>query len=324
MRPAQLAQIAEEANLAPSVHNTQPTRWQRDGTGALLLTLAADRLLAVGDPKGQDARFSGGTALRGTVLALARQGLGVKGWEIDGGKARLEFGGEPAAAPDLGLLQKRTTWRGGFSKTSAANLADLTDICNRRSDVTLAAESGQIHRLAELNDMSSLGIMRNPAFRAELCHWMRFTRSDPRWSKDGLSAEALAMSGFEARAAQIVLRRPVFEMLDRLGLGKAIVSEGAKTRSATGLATFHRPRDEDCWTSGMHFYDFWIALTAAGLAAWPMAVLADDPDANREVVRLLGLPETDRLITVLRVGPHPGARQPAKARLGAAELVREV
>ena len=38
-----LAALAAEANLAPNVHNTQPTRWRLEAASLRLLGLAGDR-----------------------------------------------------------------------------------------------------------------------------------------------------------------------------------------------------------------------------------------------------------------------------------------
>ncbi len=321
MKPDLLRKIAEEANLAPSVHNTQPVRWTLDGPGAILLSLDRARKLHVGDPSGNDARLSGGAALHGTIQALARHGKGVLGWEHDGDRIRVALGGDPLRPPEIALLRKRTTYRAGFAASGSAHRNSLALISGARSDTTLTVAPQEIAALSELNDSASLRVMRNSAFRRELLDWMRLDRRHPNWLQDGLSAEALALSRTEAFAAGIALRKPFFEAFDALGLSRMIVSEDQKTRSATGLLAFHRPGEEDRWTSGTHFYDLWIALTEAGFAAWPMAVLADDPEANAEVARRMKLPEDHTLITVLRVGPHPGNRQPAKARLAPEDLV---
>ena len=321
MTPEFLARIAQEANLAPSAHNTQPTRWATDGNNSICLSLDPTRLLPVGDPANKDARLSGGAALYGTVLALARHGHGVTGWEACDDQARIEVCDVPGPVLPIETLKKRTTFRAGFAKASSDMCKTLVKTCSDRSDAALTIEQHHIEKLSEFNDEASLNVMRSPDFRAELLNWMRLRASDPRWVQDGLSAEALALSGLEALSAGFVLKRPVFEILDRLGFGKTIVSEHAKTLTATGLVAFHRPAEEDRWTSGGKFYEFWLALTDAGFAAWPMAVLADDQTARKEVMRHFELADDRDLITVLRVGPHPGSRQPEKARLPAEQLV---
>ena len=52
------------ANLAPSVHNTQPTRWRLDDDGTLSDSLGTPRVVCrIGDPGLRDAGLCGGAAL---------------------------------------------------------------------------------------------------------------------------------------------------------------------------------------------------------------------------------------------------------------------
>ena len=102
--------IVAEANLAPSVHNTQPTRWTIDGN-ALILSLDKNRLLQVGDPTARDARLSMGAALHGTSIAANRNGLGVVGIESHNAKVRIEFCKDAVTVWDKAVIDRRLTWR---------------------------------------------------------------------------------------------------------------------------------------------------------------------------------------------------------------------
>ena len=117
--------IVEEANLAPSVHNTQPARWLFR-PGKIEIYADRSRFLKVGDPSFRDAGLSCGAAAEGTRLALAKRGIGVSeildNWELptdlEGEFRRaavLKFGG--AAQPDdlEGQVKERFTWRGKFA-----------------------------------------------------------------------------------------------------------------------------------------------------------------------------------------------------------------
>ena len=59
------------------------------------------------------------------------------------------------------------------------------------------------------------------------------------------------MNGLEAAAARMVLRSPMFNAIDALGLSSALVSEKAKTRSAAAIVLFHRPVGEEPIDSGV-------------------------------------------------------------------------
>ena len=54
--------MVAEANLAPSVHNTQPARWQFEGD-VIRLYAHLESCLKVGDPEFRDAGLSCGAAL---------------------------------------------------------------------------------------------------------------------------------------------------------------------------------------------------------------------------------------------------------------------
>ncbi|MEM9341607.1 MAG: hypothetical protein AAGA87_01035 [Pseudomonadota bacterium] len=319
MTPETLAQVVAEANLAPSTHNTQPTQWRLDGDG-LILSLNPQRFLPVGDPTNRDARLSMGAALYGTELALKSRGYTIRATEA-ADEVRLAFSSGEATPPERPIT-RRTSYRAGFSAPTDAQTTALNQLCHARDDAALTVDADTIEALARLNDATSLTIMRDRAFRDELRHWMRLKPSHPGWSQDGLSAEALAMSGIEALGAGIALSNPVFTLLDKIGLTKTITAEYGKTITSTGIVAFHRPEGEDRLTSGRQFYDLWLAFTEADLAAWPMAALADDPNANAEVCSILKIPENQILINVFRVGPHPGRAQPPKARLSPDKLIR--
>ena len=322
MTPETLEDVVFEANFAPSTHNTQPTQWALDGDG-LILSLNPKRFLPAGDPSNQDARLSMGAAMYGTEIALSHRGYRVLDFERHAGMIRIAFSrGEPHTVPPKRLVSLRTSYRAGFAAPTEAQKEALGTLCRSRVDAALTMDQTTIEALATLNDAASLTTMRDRAFRDELQEWMRLKPSHPSWDKDGLSAEALAMSGIEALAAGIALSSPVFDLLDKVGLAKMMTAEYGKTLSSTGIVAFHRPEEEARLTVGRNFYDLWLRFTEAGLSAWPMAVLADNPDANAEVCRLMGVPENHTLINVFRVGPHPGASQPHKARLGPEDLIK--
>jgi nitroreductase len=73
---AALAEAADAARLAPSVHNTQPWRWRVQGES---LDLLADRgrALPVADPNGRLLTMSCGAALHHARVALAAEGCQV-------------------------------------------------------------------------------------------------------------------------------------------------------------------------------------------------------------------------------------------------------
>lgn len=321
------------ANLAPSVHNTQPARWYFGEDGAIWILSDPARHLAIGDPTGRDAGLSCGAALEATVLGLSAFGIEAEAVDIlwNAGAASPVAGMVPAArlATRVGVgaaaladqVPRRFTWRRPFVAASNEAGRALAAWAAQRSDLKLAVDAQHITTLADFNDRASLAFMRKPDYRGELVSWMRLGRADPRWDVDGLNAAALGMSSIEAFGAGLVLRRPMFEGLDRLGLAAPIVAERAKTETATAIALFYRPLEESPVATGRAYLTLLLNLTQLGFQAWPMTAMADDPEISAELCHRHAIPEANRLVTVLRIGVVPTATAPGRARIAPAELI---
>ncbi len=326
-----LSNAIARANLAPSVHNTQPTRWRIDGNGIITLMLDSNRILSIGDPEGRDARLSLGAALEGTRLALSEIGVEIRHMEAAGNQKCDQF--QPVLHLDCKpnnnveplqyskYVDERFTWRGGFLPASSELKHGLVEVTEKADSLTVIDDVDDITWFADINDNASLSFFRDKAYRNELISWMRFSSKDSRWASDGLSTRALGMTRAEAIGANFVLRSPAFEILDGMGLAKAIVSENKKTRTASAIALFHRPVEEDPIESGVAYYQYLLALAAAGFSTWPMAVLADAEGPRVEISKKFGLPSTHRLLNVLRIGLAPLTAEKNRARLSAGTLM---
>ncbi|HXQ46229.1 MAG TPA: hypothetical protein VN806_06405 [Caulobacteraceae bacterium] len=325
LTPEDFAAMVQAANLAPSVHNTQPTRWRLDADGGVTVLEAVARRLPVGDPEGRDAAVSHGAAIEGFALVCGTRGLGASVQLVDGEPeaglrpvARLSIAEGGLLDPLQAFLAVRRTYRGTFVRGGdAARLQVLA----AADDITLVAAPDGLARLAELNDEASLRTYRDRAYRAELLSWMRLSRRHPRWAVDGLNAEAMEMSGVEAVGAGVVLRPGVFEALDRLGAARMLVAEAAVVRSAAAVVLFHRPDGEDPLLTGRRFHRLWLDFASLGFSAAPMAVLADDLATRAIIAREFSTPPNHRLITAFRVGSAPDRKLGPKPRLPSSALI---
>ena len=316
-----LAQLAATANLAPSVHNTQPARWSLQD-GAIELKADLSRQLAVGDAAGRDIRVSLGAALEGTALALGQQGLGAGPVELapDGLSARIAIG-PSTTDPLLAQMPRRITWRRGFAPSPATATQALDTWASSQADLTLIDAPTEIGIVSTLNERTSLAFYRNAPYRRELVSWMRLSPSDPRFGRDGLSAPAMGMSGFEAFGAGIVLSDSGFAILDRLHLVGPLISEQSRTASASAILLFHRPAGENPVETGRALYRRQLELSALGFQTWPMSVLADDPGAAAELKARYRIPTDRRLITAWRTGMLPAGATIVRERLPAHALI---
>ncbi|HXQ10908.1 MAG TPA: hypothetical protein VN805_07910 [Caulobacteraceae bacterium] len=325
LSPEDLAAIVGAANLAPSVHNTQPTRWRLEPDGAVLVLEVIARRLPVGDPEGRDAAVSHGAAIEGFALTCGTKGLAVTAELLDGEPeeglrpvARLTLAPAGPLDPLQAFVPIRRTYRGAFAKGGDAGRLEVLAAAD---DITLVSAREGVARLAELNDEASLRTYRDRAFRAELLSWMRLSRGDPRWSVDGLNAEAMEMSGIAAVGAGLVLRPGVFKALDGTGLARMLVAEAAVVRSAAAIVLFHRPDGEDPLLTGRRFHRLWLDFASLGFSAAPMAVLADDLATREIIAREFSTPPAHRLITAFRVGLAPARQLAPKPRLPVSALI---
>ncbi|HEV2512158.1 hypothetical protein [Bosea sp. (in: a-proteobacteria)] len=325
---ALLEDLIAEVRLAPSVHNIQPTRWRLIGSDTLLLLEDVSRRLPAADPSGYDVRLSHGAAIEGLSLALGQRGLRIAevGPLIDAmasdglqpvARITVAAGGELDGLADF--VPIRTSWRGGFRPLDAAGQAALHMYSAMVGDVRLVRDVDSVDAIARLGDEAGFHFLCEDAHRAELLYWMRLSRSDPLYQRDGLSAEAMAMPGVVAFGTRLVLG-PLFPLLRRLGLAATLASERGKFANSA-VALFHRPDGEDPLVSGRAFYRAWLAMTAQGLAACPVSVLADWPASNRRLVEKHGIPAGHRLVNVFRLGLATGAFPAARARLPLSELI---
>lgn len=311
--------LVADASLAPSVHNTQPTRWRLTPDGRVEVREDGGRHLRIGDPEGRDLNVSHGSAVEGFCLAAGLRGLAVAVSQGSGQVAELMLSPQGAPDPLARFLKQRRTFRGKFEPGEAARAAVAR--LAPAEDLALVETPDRIADLAALHDAAGLRWFRNAAYRAELVSWMRLSRHHPMWSLDGLNAEAMEMSGIEAAGAGMVLRPAIFEALDRIGLAGPLVAEAAVVRSASAIALFHRPVHEVSFETGRRFHRAWLSFAQVGLSASPMAVLADDPEARATVQAAFGIGGDRRLITAFRLGVAPDRNLAPKPRLGLETLI---
>lgn len=319
-----LRDLVAKAQASPSVHNVQPARWRIEADSILLIE-DRSRRLDVGDPGGNDAAISLGAAAEGLCLAASQAGLSLTEESSDLPALPAPFqairrfravaGG--TLDPLAEHLETRSSWRGDFLPPDANDQSALAGLA--APDATVVSDAGQLRTLARLYDQASYGFMRRGPFRRELRRWMRLSPHHPDWSRDGLNAEAMALSKVEAFGAGFVMG-VAFPLLDFLRLAPALLAEGQKVAGAAGLVLFHRPIGEDPFVSGRRFHRLWLEIEALGMGAAVLAALADDKAIAARLAADVSLPDGHRLVSAFRVGRRNGT-PPPRARLPLDEVL---
>ena len=300
--------LVAEAARAPSVHNVQPARWRFVSDEELILFRELGRELPVGDPTGHDLKASLGAAMEGMSIALSRLGLGLGAMRVEGDaqaprcvpvlRATIEAGG--TVDPLAEFVAARRSYRGRFAASTDATGHALRAL--QADDAHIVTDKKAIEQVATLHERATWTFESRRAYHAELWSWLRLSPSDPRWNRDGLNADCLALSALERTAANVLLRPKPFSMLSAMRLARPIVSEAAQVRSATGVILFVPKKSLEPLDVGRRFYRLWLEIARAGLYAAPMSACADDPEVNALLRDDHMIPAERRIASVLRVG----------------------
>jgi len=318
----QKQEILKAATLSISAHNVQPFRLDFPAENKIDIYVEEDRLLPIGDPHFKDLRQSLGAFYETLRISLAAQGHELEVLKVlekpeknvpmaqfkinDGAKMdRLNFS-----------LNERFSYRGKFqSKVAVPNKIHPGE----GFTIEFLTAPQDIQDIAKLYDDVNYRFLTLPGYVEELYSWMRFKPSHARWSRDGLNAESMSLSGVEAKGASIILRASVFGFLAKMGLAKPLVSEAAQIQSASALAVILCDSEKD-FDKGRAFMRGWLTLTQQGLFGAPLSLLTDDKNALEIVGKKIST-KGKYIVNVLRVGPLPANyKRPASARLPWKEL----
>ncbi|MBL7496323.1 nitroreductase [Frankia sp. CNm7] len=350
----QVHAAVEAANLAPSIHNSQPWRWRfRDD--ALELSADLGRALPVADPDHRQLLVSCGAALLNGWLALRAAGLDVEVAELPDGPdiatgrlAALRIVGlRPPTDEETRLaaaVGHRHTDRRPFepAELPADAVRELRHAAEAEGCwlASLTSEQARVE-LAVLLARADWVEQHDPAYQTELAAW---TRADPD-ATDGVPLTAAPGSG-EPRRSEFALRSfaPAGETGAATG-GAAGAVAGAGAGEAAGGSGGAEPGPApaeppvehpgvlvlgtdadgpaDRLRAGRGLGRVLLTATAAGLATSPLGQ-AIDMEATRALVRS-ATGGTGHTQMILRVGypDHSAPPLTPTGRRPVAEVLEE-
>ena len=309
-----LRRAAEQALLAPSVHNTQP--WQFVLTAdAFEIHSDPSRQLRVLDPDGRQLILSCGCALFNARVALAARGFDALVERFpDPNRPNLlarisplsESGAELAVAGlDRYIIRRQTNRRRFADETLPPEVVSQLMDSAAQEQAILFSVQAMSHRLAVAGLSHAADALENanPAYRAELRAW---TSDDPQ-RHDGVPAVAVPHVTGEAKD-DIPIRD-----FDTRGTG----SLPPETRSSMNQSLFVLGTSSDdplSWLrAGEALERLWLETARAGYATSLFTQVIEVP-YSRERLRIeLGLTMCPHL--VLRIGKAPATSSSMRRRL---------
>jgi nitroreductase len=274
-----LAEAANAAGFAPSIHNTQPWRW-RVLPDRLQLFADRARQLTATDPGGQLMMLSCGTALHHACLALEAKGRTVDVRHLpdptqpDLLAELVPTGSRQVTAEAMRLMQMMRT-----RHTDRRPLADEAIPESARAAMTRAVAglarlhiltAEQVIELAEAASRAQAVEADDPQIRAELAYWT--SRNAPAGT--GLPADVLP-----ARAPQTTIPARDFGQPGTLPIG------AGHDKAAVYSLLYGDDDEPGSWLrAGEALSAVWLTATAAGVSVVPLSATIEVA-ATRETLR---------------------------------------
>ncbi|MFZ2989401.1 Acg family FMN-binding oxidoreductase [Ideonella sp.] len=299
-----LRELVRLATLAPSSHNTQCWRFELQEQ-AITIRPDLTRRCPVVDPDDQHLHVSLGCAVEN--LSHAARAVGLQAdvrHDADAGDLVVSLQPTRAVVTPLSeaIIQRQCT-RGDYDGQAVAN--DALKLLEQAGTgqgvrVMLLTEPAAMERVLAYVVEANTAQMGNPAFMAELKHWIRFSAAEAEHEADGL---------FSGASGSPVLPRWLASPLMGLFLSAGSENEryARQVRNASGIAIFvSEVSDRAHWVETGRCYErFALQATALGLRNaflnQPVEVGAIRP----QFAAALGLGQGERPDLVVRFGRGP-------------------
>jgi nitroreductase len=309
-----LAEAAAAAAAAPSIHNSQPWRWQVRPDG-LDLYAERDRQLPATDPDGRMLTVSCGAALHHARVALA-----AEGWQCTVARmpdpadpdllARITLGERTAGSPEAMRLYQtvriRHTDRRPVTRQTVTPeaLAELVRAANGEGVQLEILRPDQVDDLAVAVERAAAAGLDDPAIQAELRRWTG------GWRTEGAGIPDTAIPD----------QPPHTNVPTRTFARPGVLPVGGDNDSAASYAMLHGDTDEpaDWLRAGEALSALWLTGIELGVGLMPLSEAVEIP-ASRQTLRRalsffgwpylamrLGVPDPDE------PGPKATPRLPAE------------
>ena len=291
---------------APSAHNTQPwiLRYEDD---VIFLHFDQERTLPAGDPTNRDLFLSLGAFVETVLIVGAHFGQG------------LEF---------ISGLDPDRCSVGSFRRSTQIYSTPFTieDIQNRQTSRLVYKEGGLDSQILEelrpqIRPFEIHGVKSKPLidlFRIsddyiyhkipvlkELRRWIRLSKKDPRYFKDGLNAECLGLDGLQA-----FLFDGILKSLES-GFGQRLKADLLLTNSTYNIMEGNcdvllligpSGGNPVALEGGRQLQKIWLSLSQKGYFTHPISQIIDCPKTYDLLQGRIHLEKSRQIFSIFRVG----------------------
>jgi hypothetical protein len=292
-----------------------------------------DRMLPAVDRSGADALHAIGALLENVLLTLYQLDREPSYTVADrAGTVRpiVTVRWRPASGPRpdptlYRMIPVRQTSRLPYDSRPIASddLDALRSVVGTPCALTVLTGEDELAEMRGLVAKATAAQFRDPAVNEELYGWMRFTRRDRRWFRDGLNADCLGLRRWEAQVLRCLLAPTVLQLFGRWGLVRLLtapIDQHAPPSPAIGLLTVEGDGVAKRIDAGRCLQRIWLAAAARGLSAHPISAAVDCDETRPRVLERFHVAPSSHHVNLFRLGvSRTAGRSP---RLPVDELIR--
>lgn len=308
------ANILDAALRAPSPHNTQPWLIKNLPSGVEIY-LSKSRTLPAVDKMNYDILRSVGCCLENIRLAIENIGYEIDykiASEVDFTKPLVTITWSKSINSSIEkelyrMIPIRRTSRLPYKdiKVPSEVMKELNQLCKTSCKLYSTDEAKEISQIQDLVKEATLIQFENESISEELYSWLRFSKKDFRWYRDGLNAECLELSKLEIIASKYLLLPKILKLLCKFNLHKLIFSNAAKHSPRTNMICLLVTNKSDVKgivESGMVLQRIWLTSAKYNLVTHPLSA-AIDVDRTCSKIRTIFkiLPEESN-VNLFRLG----------------------
>lgn len=320
----ELRAILEYASLAPSGHNAQPWEVRLASSRRLFVASVRERWLPAVDPSNRETLLSLGAFVENLVLAAGARSLeatvdvvATKPTDLVVLDVSLQAGKETPYP--LGRLRSRKTLRTELA-TAPLDAPSLDTLTKAAGELVYAPRG---HADCTYLDEVTIEANRQQAFRdpaqEELTSWVRWSNEEVRQKRDGLSLEALEVTGVVGWAARTFMNKR--SLLSKSARERTVDTTRKQVAHSGGWLVLSSNDESvaaliDC---GRRFQRMQLLMRELGIGAQPMSQALEEQPFRDNLVSRLGIRSPQLL---LRVGRAKVYGEPVSVRRDVGSFVR--